>query len=65
MPELENQEEKFVVVRCKMCQKFLCEVSEESVGTLRQKCTRCKRIAKIRLPLILKPNNITPNAQAA
>lgn len=53
-PEVEN----FIEVRCKICNHFLFEAEENSVGKIRQKCKKCKRTAKIRLSPELKKNSI-------
>lgn len=48
----------YVEVRCKVCNKFICEITAQSTGTIRKKCERCKRQAKISLPLLTKDSNI-------
>jgi len=56
--ETSEREENFVEVRCKICHKFICEVSVETTGAIRRKCEKCKRQIKISLPFIQKTNTI-------
>lgn len=51
-------QEKFLEIRCKICNYFFFEVEENSVGKVRVTCRKCKRKAKIRLSSQLKENSI-------
>lgn len=51
-------QDNFLEVRCKICNAFLFEAEEKSVGEIRVKCKKCNRRAKIRLSSALKQNSI-------
>jgi|CXWL01.1.fsa_nt_gi phage FluMu protein Com len=47
----EKKEEIFFEVRCSVCSKILFEVTEETIGTVKKKCDRCRQMRQVRLPL--------------
>ena len=62
MPTQEIVQEQFVQIRCFNCGKILFEATAETTGTVRKRCdnNKCKAWKTIRLPLMVKKDNLLP-----